>query len=75
MLRSRGGPNGTIVAMATPMDVAGAEVGVLDPKTGKFFPVLTNMNDATSAALPLDGPEQPHLHDSLRPPPRVRAPM
>jgi len=57
---SRGGPNGTLVVMATPKDVQGAEVNLLDPKTGKFVNLLTNVNEATNQALPVEGTEQPH---------------
>jgi hypothetical protein len=57
---SRGGPNGTLIAMAKPLEVDGAEVGLMDPKTGKFLNVLTNLNEVTSNALTVDGTESPH---------------
>jgi hypothetical protein len=57
---ARGGPNGTIIAMAKPMDLDGVEVGLMDPKTGKFLNVLTNLNDATGGALTVEGTENAH---------------
>lgn len=58
---ARGGPNGTLVAMAQPLDISGAEVGLMDPKTGKFHNVKTNLNEVTgSDLLPTDETEMPH---------------
>jgi len=57
---SRGGPNGTLIAMAKPLDVDGVEIGLMDPKTGKFHNVLTNLNEATGGALTVEGTESAH---------------
>jgi hypothetical protein len=57
---ARGGPNGTLIAMAKPLDVDGVEVGLMDPKTGKFLNVLSNLNEVTNNSLTVDGTESAH---------------
>jgi hypothetical protein len=57
---SRGGPNGTLVAVAKPLEAEGAEVSLMDPKTGKFHNVLTNLNTASGDKLTIEGTESAH---------------
>lgn len=45
------GPKGTIVATGETSDGSALEMGVMDPTTDKFFPVLTNLMTATGGKI------------------------